>query len=167
MATSELSHFCSFVGLCHLQSSWWIKLKPWKPCPPLFGSTVISMTGWQAKDINLNWHSWNYALQTGECSFMTLLQEMITCNYRNRKKGVFREQSSLISGQKEREEWWLEGHAMSLVMRTALFKSTAIVSVALRSQHPIPSQPSDMGFHQQFIYLKSPSHSGITLPTLK
>lgn len=104
MATSELSHFCSFSGLCHLQSSWWIKLKPWKPCPPLFGSTVISMTGWQAKDINLNWHNWNYALQTGECSFMTLLQEMITCNYRNGKKRVFREQSSLISGQKKREE---------------------------------------------------------------
>lgn len=33
-----------------------------------------------------------------------------------------------------------EGHAMSLVMRTALFNSMAVVTMDLKSHHPIPSQ---------------------------
>lgn len=109
----------------HLLFTRWIKLKSQKPCPLLFGSTVISVRGWQAKDINLKWCSWNYTLQTGECSFMTLHKEMISWNCRTgwQEEEVFREQGSSISGQKYREEWWLftRGSCNVTMRTTALF----------------------------------------------
>lgn len=70
-------------------------------------------------------------------------------------KGVFKEQSSLTAGQKEKSDGYLlEGYAMFLVMRTALTNIMGAVSVALRRQYPFPTPVSDMGFHQQFVYLK-------------
>lgn len=104
MAVSEFCNFCSSIVLCHLQSTWKVKLKSQKPCTPVFSSTVISARGWQAQHINLNWNSWNYAFQKES---MILLQEIIFCGSERGKKGEFREQSSLTSGQKEKNEWWV------------------------------------------------------------
>lgn len=169
MAVSELCHFCSSIDLCRLQFTWQVKLKSQKPCTPLFSSTVISARGWQAQDINLNRNSWNYAFQKESATLRSYSKKLSPVIIGRGKQGVFREQSSLVSGEKEREEWWVFIRGLCSVPshENCLNQHHGCSQCSLRRQHLFPTQVSDMGLHQQFIHLKPPSPSWITPPTLK